>query len=728
VPKHADFVKIFERFISQYGEKKGEESYYSFIKKKGYDDTKPLPKKNETKEHRCIVSGVEFKETAEAFHVEGLIATSHPDGVNDIIPKRTLESFAEQINNVVEARVMGAHHSEGITGEFFAKADVENVPAKVLKLKDGEYGLFVDTKYLMNDPGTPEQISKWKNGEFNSFSITYDTNGFLTTDFEFMNDELFRVINPETRLFGYTAASNPVNPNAVATGYGFKEFKELLNKNELEEHKMVEEVKNQDSELLEIKEEEKKKKEESEKEKSDDKKKEESESKDEKEESSDKDDEEKKKKSKDKNKEKDVEAKEFVDNVKKLIQGEVNKMEVKEKVLQQTDVVETKEIPLEFKEYMEIGEKPIELKEQFKRAGRYAEFKGINIMNAVTKRVEEREFKSFAIGANGRSLEFKGLGITTNKPTDTDYLQSAPELSDIYDPMIYNAINQQTLTWNVLAKDNYANKGNNLVQFKLKTAANVSATFYTGNSVASGNVTRTPYQTKFKKVQVGVSVDGDMIAAARGGPVGDVFSQEVMDSTMDMMAVVNLALYAEKGAETDKECLGFEYITDSAGNTSLYGYTRSTANKLAPDSAGDTYINGGSAVISMANLRSAITQAVNEGANKRNLIFFTNPIQGNMLRGKFDDSRRMLSPTDSGFGFSTDLYIDGIPVFEDKDCNTDDVFLVDLETHRVAIWIPPTLERLGKSGDQEDGFIKMYFATYNRAPRRMVQIYGNATS
>jgi hypothetical protein len=121
-------------------------------------------------------------------------------------------------------------------------------------------------------------------------------------------------------------------------------------------------------------------------------------------------------------------------------------------------------------------------------------------------------------------------------------------------------------------------------------------------------------------------------------------------------------------------------------------------------------------------------QALIEGANKRNLVYVTNPVQGDLLRGKFDDSRRMLSSRDTDFGFSTDLFVDGIPVFEDTDCNTDDWFCVDLETHRVAIWIPPTIERLGKTADSEEAFIKMYYATYNRAPRRLSMCYGNATS
>ena len=201
-----------------------------------------------------------------------------------------------------------------------------------------------------------------------------------------------------------------------------------------------------------------------------------------------------------------------------------------------------------------------------------------------------------------------------------------------------------------------------------------------------------------------------------------------MDSTVDMMKVLNAALFAEVGLETADAVIGLEYITDSAGNTTLYNLTRSTTNYLAPDSAGDTYINQGATLISMSNLRAASRQARNEMASKQNLVYVTNPVQADLLRGKFDDSRRMLTAKDTDFGFSTDLFVDGIPVYEDIDCNTDDWFLVDLETHRAGIWVPPTIERLGKNADSEDAFVKMYFAIYNRAPRRMVQIYNCSTS
>jgi len=721
---HEDFLKIHGRFTQQFGPEKGGALYRSWIIGKAMDESKQFPRKSEDKEKRCSVLGLEIKEDDVSYHVEGLIATDHIDNLDqeegidipDLIPKGTLESFANQINTIESARIMGVHHSEGkpINAEFFGVADVENAPARVIELSDGHFGVYVDTILLKDDPQTPEIISAFESRELNSFSITYDTNNFATTDFAVEGNTLVRVLGPDTKLFGYTAASNPVNPQAVATDYGYKEFKELVGNNytvekEVEKKTMSEEEKVEDAkeETPEVPAE-----------------------KTEEEQPSEENEAEKKEFANWKKSQKKLEEKEVLEKTaSKIASSVLAKIEVKEKVLKDNKAPkDEKKVSLEVKEFNEIidGSKKLEIKEQFRRAAAACDSIGLNWSEATTSKAETREYKNF--GVNGTKLEFKGLGITTNQNTDTDYLQSSAELQDMYDPIIYNALNQATVTWNLLAKDDFSGKGNNQVQFTLKTAANTSAAFYTGNAVSTDNVTRLKYQTKFKKLQVGVSVDGDMIAAARGGPISDVFAQEVMDSTMDMLAVLNTALFAEVGLETASAVIGLEYITDSAGNTSLYNLTRSAANKLAPDSAGDTYINQASTVISMTNLRAAIRQAVLEAANKSNLIFITSPLQGDMLRGKFDDSRRMLTSRNTDFGFSTDLFVDGVPVFEDKDCNTDDWFLIDLETHRVAMWVPPTVERLGKVADSEDAFIKMYLATYNRAPRRMVQIYGAATS
>jgi hypothetical protein len=731
--KHEDFIKIENRFLSQYGEREGLKLYHAFVSKKGYDDTKPLPKKrnSEKKERLCLIRGVEIKENSLDYHIEGLIATDHVDDLDlepdieipDMIPKETLESLASQGNSNFKSRVMGRHHSEGhpYTPEYYGVADVDNNPLKVVQLNDGHWGLYADTKLLKSDPMTPEIIRQYETGELNGFSITYDTKEFMTTDFDFVGDRLVRILLPGTVLHGYTAASNGVNPNALATNFGFKEFKELVKgqKTEKEVEKMSEEN-NKDVTPNVSKSQEIQPSPEAAPQpsapavKSD----------------ATGEDLEQKEFEAFKAHKAELEKKEFLEaTVNKTAEAVLGKLEIKEKVLKDgASPGKPKEVRLEMKEFMACIENPnsVEVKESFRRAAAVCEYKELDWQTSYTPKAESREFKSF--GTNGTKLEFKSLGISTNQNADTDYLQSSAELQDVYDPVIYNALNQETVTWNLLSKDDYSKKGNNMCQFTLKTAANKSAGFYTDNSVATGNVSRLKYQTKFKKIQVGVSVDGDIIAAARGGPVSDVFAQEVMDSTMDMLSILNAALFAEVGLETAAGVIGFEYIADSAGNTALYSLTRSAANKLAPDSATDTYINGASAIVTMGNLRKMKRQARTEGANKRNLVYITSDVQGDLLRGKFDDSRRMLKATDTDFGFSTDLFIDGIPVFEDKDCNDDDWFLVDLETHRVGIWVPATIERLAHNADSQEGFVKMYFATFNRAPRRLSMCYGNATA
>jgi hypothetical protein len=652
--------------------------------------------KNSMKE--CFIRDFEIKEINGELYVTGLIATSHIDAVGDIIPKETLETWAKTINNSdPQANKASYHHKR----EPKVVGRGKEGTAKVIQLPDKEWGLSVETHINKTWDGIEDLTYELENHFVDGFSIEYYTNNGLTTRNQIVQGKEVRILLPETELQGWGFASRPIQKEAKIASYGFKE---IIIKTEDEIMELKTEIL-QTEIPVEQKEEPCGKK----------KPKYEIDEKEMEEFNSYK-----------KNKV-ELEEKEKIKNIaKEVIIQEANKMEVKEQVLK-TEVKETKELPLEVKEYKEIfTRKDIDVKEQFLRAGKFCDNVGLDWRTATTTKAESREYKHF--GTNGRKLEYKGLGITTNQNTDTDYLQSGAELSDVYDPIIYNALNESTVTWNILAKDDFSGKGNNQVQFALKIGANTTAAFYTGNSVSTGNTTRLKYQTKFKKLQVGVSVDGDMIASARGGPVGDVFAQEVMDATSTMLSVLNAALFAEVGAETAAAIIGFEYLTDSAGNATLYSLTRSSTNKLSPDSATDTYINQSSAVISMTNLRTGVKQAVNEGANKKNLVWITSPTQGVIFRGKFDDGRRYNQPTDTGFGFETDIRVDGIPIFEDKDCNTDDWWLVDLETHRVAIWVPPTIEKLGKTGDSEDAYIKMYLATYNRAPRRMVQIYGCATS
>ena len=57
MPKHNDFQHIYAGMIEQYGKEKGEQVYYAYINKHGYDDTKPM---NEQKKKKKGVDDTGF--------------------------------------------------------------------------------------------------------------------------------------------------------------------------------------------------------------------------------------------------------------------------------------------------------------------------------------------------------------------------------------------------------------------------------------------------------------------------------------------------------------------------------------------------------------------------------------------------------------------------------------------------------------------------------------------
>jgi phage head maturation protease len=663
------------------------------------------------------IGGIELKSLEDNLIVGGFIATTHLDSgftdedsgvfIRDKLDKEALDVWADELNNhVPRANKVTINHDRE---DPIVAGVAQDGSAKVMQLPDGEFGLYVDSIIDSSHSDFETTNHRIQSGTLDSFSIE-----FLANEVSFgekTDDYVVRHLHSGCELHGYTLASRPMNEFAVMTAkevFGMLKKEKKINK-EMEDNKVTEEkiveqkevqvktMSPEDEALLK---------------------------------------EAKIARSQAEQKElimKTLKDESFKEHLKSLnVEDKVLTKEEEEPEEEAEDKKEEKESQ-EAVEYKEIFTKEISLTEKFRRAGALAEKQGLVWAEGADgigykKSTESKPgigFKTF--GTNGNKLQYKSLGITTNQNTDTDYLLSSAELKDVFDPVIYDVLNQSTLTWSILNKEDYSMKGNNQVQFVLRNGANPTAAFYTGNSVSTSNSDLIKLMTKFKKCQAGVSVDGDMVASARGGPIGDVFAKHVEFATEDMLTVVNSALFAETGAETAAGPIGFEYITDSAGNTTLYNMTRSSVTGLAPTSASDTYINGSSARISIDNLRKAIQQAIVEGASINNLVFITHPTQERLFKGIFD-AQRMHMDTSSRFGFEGRPSIDSVPIFADKDCNTDDWFLVDLESHRIAIWVPPTLEMLGKRSDSTEGFVKMYMATYNTSPNRMVQIYGNATS
>src|SRR3990167_741454 len=616
-----------------------------------------MSKKEVSKSIFSKVHGFEVKENIDGDLIRGgYIATTHLDSgfldnergihVKDKIAKETLNKWANEINsgNPRANKVSVNHDREPhVTGVGIKGT------ARVDRLPDGEYGLYVETLIDKTKETFNDVNYRLEKGLLDSFSIEFTTKDIATNEYlpnavqeVTFGDMIMRTLLPGTQLEGWTLASQPMNEHAIMIKEVLnKSQSSILNKQYMEEKKMTEQVLAQPTivEKKEISPDEL---------------------------SEFKQFQDMKNKS-----QKEAEMKQYMAELKEQLKTELKEIKIDSKVMQNPNSnIEIKEVT-EFKEILKNANN-YSIETQFKIAGKVADRIGLTTIGNIkmssmpveAKAVKGKlEFNTRKIGCN-QVMEYK-LGLTTNQNTDTDYLLSAAELSDVFDPVIFNALNQKTVTWNLLSKEDYSNKGNNQVQFALKTVANATTGAYLGNAVSTGSVTRQKYQTRFKKYAVGVEIDGDMIAAARGGPIGDVFANEVKDSTDDLMSDINSDLFAEVGLESAAGVIGFEYIADNAGNGTLYNVTRSSANKLSPASNGDTYINGSSADITLSNLRLMIEQAEIEGANLNNLVFITHPRQINKFKSKYDALQRLV-PTSSRFGFEGRPDFDGVPIFSDK--------------------------------------------------------------
>ena len=669
------------------------------------------------------VIGLEIKETDSGDLIcKGYIATTHLDSgfydekrslyIKDQILKEKLDSWETEINSAIpRANKVSVHHNRQ---PHVAGVGVKGT-ARVDALPGGEYGLYVETLVDKTREDYDDIKYRIEKGFLDSFSIEFMTRDPATGEYyegieeKLVGDSIIRTLGTGAQLEGWTLASQPMNEHAVM----MKEVLKFKEEYPMEENK----IESKEEEVVET-EEVKTSVEEPKSEPKAEAVVEEA-----KETVSDED----MKILAEAKEAKVIESKEkeFVE-IKERLFGEFKEelkketVEVKTKMNTNNDNIESKEL----KEYKEVFSKDTSIEKQYAVAGKMADSLNLHYEGKETP-ATRRDFKNFS--TDGTKLEMKGLGMTTNQNSDTDYLQSTAELSDVYDPVIYNTLNESITTWSLLAKDDFSAKGNNQVQFVVKYGANATAAAYTGNAITTGYTQRLNLQTKFKKYQVGVEVDGDLIAAARGGPIGDVFSTEVRDSAETLASVMNQAIFVEVGLETAAGIIGLPYLADVTGNGTLYNLTRSSYDFMDGNSAA-TYINASSADISLKLLRQAKRQSiVNAKSNLGDLIFVCNETQGDKFRGIYDSIQRT-TPTSSRFGFEGRPEFDGIPIFEDKDCKSASWFLVNLKTgYRAAIWVPPTLEMLGKDADSMKGFIKSYFCTYSKHPNQIVEIYGCAT-
>ena len=185
------------------------------------------------------------------------------------------------------------------------------------------------------------------------------------------------------------------------------------------------------------------------------------------------------------------------------------------------------------------------------------------------------------------------------------------------------------------------------------------------------------------------------------------------------MKDINISLFTEVADGTGNSPLGLEAVADSAGNTTMYGLTRSTANRLAPDAAGDTYTAVGGSVTE-ALVRAKLDNLELEGTRQSDVAIIASPNSRSLLFNLLDGQRRF-NTTEASFGFNrmTVPSYDGIPVIVDPDCNSDALYFIDTDADVIVVGMEPRLVSLAKVGAATEAYVQMDFAHVYKQPRRI---------
>lgn len=649
---------------------------------------------------RLCVKGLEVKEEDDSIIVSGLVATTHPDRVNDILSEKAIGQIVDYINDTSKAGGdAGAYRSVSLFHDWITEEDptLDEVgflkpTAEVVELEDGHYGAKVEAtlnKYYRGDMPLDEVAYRVDNKQISGFSIEYDVDESKTKSVDHDGEE-YRFIDELSEFGGVALARSRMiaNPHAVIYKEIVKKVKEdtqMEKKEEAQVEQPKEEAKVEAPVAEEPKQEEAAPVEEA--------------------------------KVEPETKELDVDK-----IVKQVKEQALKELEVKSKVVKTTKEEESKmeqkeAVPLSVKEMKEsISTGKVDTLRFKEAASQYfAENPNID-MQLKTGGIPLQT--SMKVKCDGTKLRMVSpLQIKSTLDTSTNagaYTESIVEFADLFIPGLIETFNNQTNLFGQMPKKDHL-MGGSEYGWKIKTdQASSTAVDPDDTSVIYDPVGKLNLRTGIKEYRVGVSVSDYVMHHGRA-TMGDLLLLEAEARMGDMLRDLNNDLFTEQ-VDSGNQVLGLEAVADSAGNTTLYGKTRSTANRLAPAAAADTYVAVGGA-LTTALIRDAIEKVMVEGARRENLRIVVNPSQLTNLYELEDGNQNYF--TAPKFGFEGQASYDGIPIIVDSSCQTDGLFVVDFESYYFVVSRPPQMVGLAKVGAAESAYVSLYGAAVYEQPRRI---------
>ena len=537
--KSGEFSECIAHFMGKENKRTGK----NFTKEDASKVCGSLQAKQEKENKFCGFGKIQLKEDEKDYHVSGFVATSHPDRASndqfegDIIPKPTLASIAEQINNRFKPEAGAVSYRHDWIRENDPNlpiAGVSSSPAVLKQTEDGQWGVFVDTVVSKAHPNYENIKTEVEQGIIPGFSIEYVAKDFIPTEKE---GKKYRVLT-DVEMLGYGFANRRLiaNPHAEIVDYGYKELvsTHYLNNQEKIESKMEhEEHISEEDESSEETKKKKKKGEKMEEEKSAQEKEIKEETPKVEEISVSKEELTEFRLFKEQ-KEKAVKIKEVADLVQKQVKermdAEIKELrqrtmpglntnpdgsrpEIKELKDYQDALAQVKELdkPLQntslgaYEQRFSLHNQIVNLqyKEAARLMGKFHQMGALYMGSGYASGREPIvEAKDTMIGEEGQriflnplgrmeykeKIEMKALDTASNAGTQTDtnlahaswtygsYYQSPVEFNDIFQPVIVNQLNDRNTTWGTLQKEDWS--GYYQIAIRARTARNSTAAGY----------------------------------------------------------------------------------------------------------------------------------------------------------------------------------------------------------------------------------------------------------
>lgn len=643
---------------------------------------------------------ISVKEEGGELYTEGFISTTDPDRARDgeydgeILSKNVQYQIAESINNgIATVDYIGSTRAVSLQHDWIKEGDPAKIPAgiaippvEVRETGKGGWGVYGTTHVNRLHPEFKQTEYNLKNGYLGGHSIEYYPGEFEPVK---LNNKSYRFVKTINGFVGYAFAGirKIANPSAIITGFSYKEIETAVtdaeNPKELpitEAVKMETEVKQVEMPKIEVKEVEVPK----------------------------------------------IDIKEVVDKLKDSpeIKEAISSLKVEQKIVK-GDVEDMNPRIKEMEESLEKGD-IVKFKDV---SARYMDEEDL-----FTKTLARPDHMSLPtnlrVKCDGKGLKIvSGLRIKGTLDTSSNtsaYTQQPVEFADLFAPGIIDTFNNQRVLFGFLRKEQHI--GGSHYQWKMivnrDPASNSSFVDQDDVSILKNYANKLNYQTPLKIGRRGISVTDFMQRYSARSNLGDLFQLEVTAQMNELMTDVNTALFAAVADGTGNSPLGLEAVADSAGYTTLYGYTRSTANRLAPAAVTDTYI-ASVTTLTEAVLRNGCTKVETEGALRGNLAIVCSPAVRDFMYNLLDGQRQFInSSADFGFSKFEVPHWDGIPIIVDPFCTSDSAFIIDTESDVIVIGMEPRVTGLAKVGAATEAYIEMHFAHVYKQPRRIHMLNG----